>query len=157
MCGGSSGPRVAPAGGPATTAMVLFSPETPPGTVLSPRLTVIPGVAYLISAYNLPSDRKIYLNQVSTGTIASGICSGRNRDQDFFIQRFVLGGEERWTMDAERPQLLLAAPGRYRLELENEDMLGAELQVEYTSWPLKDTSTADIFPFFGVNSQGGGS
>ena len=133
---------------PAVTANVLFSPDSPLGERFSARLNILPGMAYLVSAYNLPADRKIFLNQISTGTLpgrekAEGWTP--NRGQDFFMQRFLLGGADRWTLSERQPQILLLVPGRYRFELEDEDMLGEDLQVEFYAWELAKTPVYDNY------------
>ena len=133
---------------PGVTANILFSPDSPAGERFSARVDILPGNAYLVSAYNLPPDRRVFLNQISTGTLpgrekADGWTP--NRGQDFFMQRFRLGGERRWTLSESQPQILLLVPGRYRFELEDEDMLGDSLQVEFYSWPLAQTPVYDNY------------
>ena len=54
---------------PGVTANILFSPDSPAGERFSARVDILPGNAYLVSAYNLPSDRRVFLNQISTGTL----------------------------------------------------------------------------------------
>lgn len=133
---------------PRALEKILFSPETPAGEIFSPRVTVSPGEAILVTGYNLPEDRSIYLNRVSVGSYAvphGEPCdyrtqSARPRDGvDLFTGRMVLGKPEAWILSTGRPQMILPVPGRYRFELEDEDMLGGDMQVDYIKWELTDT------------------
>jgi hypothetical protein len=133
---------------PRATEKALFTPETPAGEIYSHRVTIVPGEAILVTGYNLPPERSIYLNRVSVGSYAAPRgepCDYRAQGRapregvDLFTGRMVLGDPEAWVLSREKPQMILPIPGRYRFELEDEDMLGGDMQVDYIKWQLADT------------------
>lgn len=148
MAGGSSAcpPRagriVPPAG-----RLPLFTPDTPPGTLYSRPITLVAGDIILIDGYNMPDIQKIFLNRI---VIASPeMAMGNNCDpcaldavygpggKIVYRNRMLLGGRY-WTLSKTIPQLMVAIPGSYELELETVDMLG-NMDVGYTTWPAAKT------------------
>jgi hypothetical protein len=132
---------------PRSTRLFLFTPESPSEQTLSPKLSIAPGDVVFITAYNMPEDRKIYIRQVTIATYnppSSQECCGNAalpwRDGiDVHYVRMSLGGVDKWVFTSDNPQKIISLPGTYRLELEDEDMLGQSLQVEYYKWPLTQT------------------
>lgn len=123
----------------------LFTPDTPFDQQYSDRVDVRAGRVFLFQAYNLPPDRRIFACSVSPGILrgtAQSYAGGRP-GFDAYMRRMDLGGEEAWTIDEGHTRLLVSLPGVYRFELEDLDMLGSELRLEYLCW---EASPAPFFP-----------
>lgn len=133
---------------------ILFSPESPQGSVYSSSFTITPGTCVLIDAYNLPENQPIYVNRIVKSTGSVGVpdmcdpcaiqCAAYGLPGTVvFRERMRLGcSKEPWqlikTADNVTTQLLIAVPGMYELELSSVGMLGT-LEVEYISWDMRLT------------------
>lgn len=118
--------------GPGTPHHYLFTPDSPLDQIYSRRVTLSDGLLYLFRAYNLPVDRRIYMNLVSAEHAGSKADGEPLFGRDLYIQRMTLGGPEKWILTSDSPQMLVNLSGVYRFELENLDMLGADLCLEYS-------------------------
>lgn len=132
--------------------VVLFSPETRPGTIYSRSFTVNPGEAIIIDTYNMPDNGMIYVNRLvksTTGPTTGDTCDPCAMDGAYgtdgrilFREKMTLGGQY-WGLGkhflgiVQQPilQLIVMIPGTYELELSNTDMLG-DMEVEYMVVPL---------------------
>lgn len=145
---------------------ILFSPETPQGTVFSPTFSVYPGSAILIDAYNMPLDQPIYVNRVvksTTAPITGDPCDPCAMNGAYgtsgvitFRERMTLGGKPNaWRLiktaepATQTLQLLVAVPGTYELELSDTNMLG-DLEVEYAEWLINATPCLPFNYFAGI-------
>ena len=135
--------------------VVLFSPETPQGTIFSRSIAVPAGTAVLIDAYNMPVNHHIWVNRIVKSTTApftGDPCDPCAMNAAYgtegvvvFRERMTLaGGLNSWALikhDDDRCdvntvlQLLIVIPGMYELELEDTTMLG-DMEVEYMTWPM---------------------
>jgi len=132
---------------------ILFSPNTPPGTIYSHVFTVGPGQVVLIDAYNMPDFSWVRVNRVAVSNYAPIVidgpcppCNMLKRDPDgqiTFEAPMTLGCEPCWRLfrnsDIDQQlQLMFMVPGMYRLELKDTDMLG-DLEVEMQRWVMANT------------------
>ena len=123
--------------GPGVTFKYVFGPDSPPGQIFSRRVLLTENRLYFFRAHNVPDGRSIFLNWVSLEhsepldgcQTPDALPPGR----DVYIQRMTLGDPDRWILTAERPQMMINLPGVYRFELSDEDMLGGDLCLEYSS------------------------
>jgi hypothetical protein len=122
--------------GPGTPHLYVFTPDSPPGQVLSRRIVLPEGHLHLFRAYNMPPGRSIWMNIVSqefatplSGQLLDSPLPGR----DLYMARMVLGGADKWVLTETRTQMLVNLPGVFRFELENADMLDDELCLEYSA------------------------
>ena len=147
---------------------VLFSPTTPAGTDRSEPITITPGNAILIDAYNMKVDLHIYIDRVvvTSECITQGnACAddmksaGQASPVIVFRERLTVGNNpDNWTLckysDSEkvsRCQLLLAIPGTYQLELESPDEQLGDLEVEYQMFKLSDLGMLPKNYFGGID------
>jgi hypothetical protein len=125
--------------GPRTVHSYVFTPDSPLGQVYSHRVVLVEEMLYLFRVYNIPDGRSIYMNLVSqenAGPPPGGGClpgEYPTAGGDLYLARMTLGGADKWIISAQRPQMLVNLPGVYRFELEDEDMLGADLCLEYSA------------------------
>jgi hypothetical protein len=106
----------------------IFWPQSPVDQIFSRRVVLTEGWLYLFQLHGVEPDRRVFMNRVTV-----------ERDEDLFfgrdvhVQRMTLGDPERWILAIRRPQMLVNLPGVYRFELENADMLGGDLTLEYSA------------------------
>lgn len=143
--------------------IILFSPETPQGTVYSPTFTVSSGLAVLLDAYNLPVDKHIYVNRIVKSTTAPAVgdtCDPCAMGTAFdpagvivFRERMTLGNPDAWQLVKTAAggvlQLLIVVPGTYELELEDTTMLG-DMEVEYMAWSVETMPDLPSSYFAGI-------
>jgi hypothetical protein len=106
----------------------LFTPDSPTDRLYSSQLSIGPNKNYMFRAHGVPEGRRIFLEMVSKAFLE------KDSPMDLFYQTMTLGGAEQWVMSRERSQMLVTLPGVYRFRLENEDMLGGDMQLEYYFW-----------------------
>ena len=137
--------------------VILFQPETLPGTKYSRAFTVSPGRAVLIDAYNLPFEYKIYTNRLVVSTsckVQGSNCDPYAMAQAYgnsamiiFRERMTIGNSlDQWTLEnfdqsasnakPPRLQMLITLPGTYELELEDPDAMLGSLEVELAEYDL---------------------
>jgi hypothetical protein len=121
-----------PPGQHGVTHAILFHPGSRLDEPFSRRVIVPPGTAALFTAHHLPSNRRVFVNQVTVGRDSGSAAA------DMLRIRMRLGGAERWVFTALRPQKIITLPGYYRMELEDQDMIDDEFTMEYVSWNLSD-------------------
>ncbi|MDR1314790.1 MAG: hypothetical protein LBQ12_14155 [Deltaproteobacteria bacterium] len=114
--------------------LLLFQPETPLDTKFSKNVIIVPGMAYLFTVHNMPSNSKIFTNWVIKGRDTEG------NPATMFWKKMALGGTDRWIFTPVRPQKIITLPGNYIFELGNDDMLGRNpgMVMEAVSWRLSD-------------------
>lgn len=160
-CGGASENLVASPG-----KNILFSPDTPQGTVFSPAFLVPAGTMVLLEAYNMPEQQPIYVNRIVKSTTAPktvdpcSLCASvdlyRSKGVIVFRERMMLGnGSGVWQLFKDGKmgsavQLLVAIPGLYELELSDTHMLG-DLEVEYSQWAASATPYLPRDYFAGIS------
>jgi hypothetical protein len=115
--------------------VALFTPETPYGALYSARVDIRQGKVFLFHGHNVPEGRSIYMCSVSPGSFRPGP-HDPPLGADVYIARMDLGGAGSWAIDAAHPRLLVSLPGMYRFELEDPDMLGGDMRLEYRSWDV---------------------
>lgn len=147
---------------------ILFSPDTPQGTIFSPSITVTPGKCVLIDAYNMPKDQPIYVNRIvksTSGPVQVDMCDPcaikcaalGAPGTIMFRERMRMGctGAPWQLLNSDQTvpviQLLVAVPGTYELELSDTNMLG-DMEVEYVGWDLSLTPYLPKDYFAGVCS-----
>ena len=174
-CNIVTGVALSPAFSPKGTCLVsspgkrvLFSPTTPAGTDRSEPITITPGNAILIDAYNMATDLHIYVIRVvvTSECITQGnACSddmksaGRTAPVVVYRERLTIGNDpDKWTLckysdntKVSRCQLLLAIPGTYQLELESPDEQLGDLEVEAQAFKLSDLGMLPKNYFGGID------
>lgn len=140
---------------------VLISPETPQGTQYTRTITVAPGEAVLIEAFNLVEDYHLYVNRVIRSSECAKMgcaCDPQDLANTYgaegsisFRTRMTLGNSpELWSLikysDAtkdSRLQLMITVPGMYELELEEPDTQLAQglTWVDYQRFRLEQVGT----------------
>ena len=119
--------------GPGTPFQYVFTPDSPPDRLFSGRVMLPEGRMYLFRAFNVPAGRSIFMNWVTPEYGGAGpFLDAPIHGRDMYVQRMTLGGADNWILSAERPQMLVNLPGVYRFELEDYDMLGQDLCLEYS-------------------------
>ena len=106
----------------------VFGPRSPLDQIFSRRIVLPEGFLHFFRVHNIEPGRRVFMNLVTVATDADFMCG-----IDTHVQRMTLGDPERWILSLQRPQMLVNLPGIYRFELENPDMLGADLVLEYSS------------------------
>lgn len=120
----------------------LFDSLSPLDQLYSDYLMISADKAVFVQAHYLPDNRRIYVNMVSSVNVPGGPrpdCAPNElfgSTMDLYIRRMTLGGADNWILNADNPQMIITLPGVYRLELEDLDMLGHDLRVDYYAWDI---------------------
>ena len=116
--GGPKGPSMPSLGG----RIVLFDSDDIISREVSDVYPVSPGMAALVTAYNLPTEGSIHVEAVVVNDYRKPSV-GFAPPTDVRRVRPTIGGPDNWVIDADHPQLLIALPGTYRFVLSDPDLL----------------------------------
>lgn len=140
---------------PRSSARVLFSSTPPFDSAKSEFIHVTYGTLLIVDAYQMPADKKIFLNRLVIGN--RGIRPmpqkpGIDRDPDslhlsgtlMFWKRMDLNGSEQWEMSATKNMLFMTIPGVYQFELEDPSMV-EDIYVEYFQHTVDDPVSKELW------------
>lgn len=140
---------------PRSSANVLFSSMPPFDNAKSELIHINFGQLLIVDAYQMPADKKIFLNRLIIGN--RGVRPtlqkpGIDRDPAalnlsgtlMFWKRMDLNGADQWELSATKNMLFLTIPGVYQFELEDSSMVD-DIYVEFFQHTVNDPIPKELW------------